>query len=401
MSPEMPSNLSIDHTQPPIIEIDKEMETYFQEAPSIPGVFSPQDELVKMWQMEGNERKTAFETFKRTYVKQMEALAMCRVFIEKMITHDPDAPNEQLDTILTQFAERYGFTDAQRNEALARLNDYAIIKKSVLDKRTTFPDDFDLVQDVTGIDLSGDDAEPFSVSIGPMSIDIITTRKNAKQMWDHDNEESFDERIKAFTVKSSLDVPIPYIVVVASNVNAKGDPLYDKQLLDHERQHVITHFFYDSLISREASLNARLYAATTRAEQKRELAEEYFRFVRKNSLQSVKNEVFSHEIQGVADYIEHFSANEIYDYLEQMRNEPIMQRDEQWQALVQRMLVDEYRTIIERGINAFRQLSNQGGYTTEQAIALLTDQPMEQWHSRVRMILEQKGDQRHPPLHLT
>jgi hypothetical protein len=69
----------------------------------------------------------------------------------------------------------------------------------------------------------------------------------------------------------------------------------------------------------------------------------------------------------------------------------MMQDDAEWQSLMQRMLVDEYRAIIERGNNAFQQLLSEGGYSTDQTIALLTELPMEQWHSRIKMILEQKN----------
>jgi hypothetical protein len=54
------------------------------------------------------------------------------------------------------------------------------------------------------------------------------------------------------------------------------------------------------------------------------------------------------------------------------------------------MLVQEYRTTIEKAVDALSRLMKKGEYSTQEAVALLTDKPLSDWSKTVNRLLEQK-----------
>ena len=73
-----------------------------------------------------------------------------------------------------------------------------------------------------------------------------------------------------------------------------------------------------------------------------------------------------------------------------MRNWEKFKDDPFYQEIAQRMLVQEYRAIVENAVNSYAELVNKGKYSTQEATAFLTDKPLADWPKTIRRLLEQK-----------
>ncbi len=98
--------------------ISTEMTEYFNDHPAISpssskseneNIFDPKSEIAHIRHLSRAERLTTVPKFKKNVVAQSEALAMCRIYIERMIDFDPDTPVEKQLDVVAQFSSRYGF----------------------------------------------------------------------------------------------------------------------------------------------------------------------------------------------------------------------------------------------------------------------------------------------------
>ncbi|MBI2117475.1 hypothetical protein HYT95_01115, partial [Candidatus Peregrinibacteria bacterium] len=85
-----------------------------------------------------------------------------------------------------------------------------------------------------------------------------------------------------------------------------------------------------------------------------------------------------------------FSGKGPYDYLGSLRNWELFRDDPLYQETAQRMLVQEYGTIIKNAVHSYAELVKKGKYVTQEATALLTDKPLADWPKTVRRLLEQQ-----------
>jgi len=99
---------------------------WLQNNPKIKGVFSPKDELIKIKNLPKEKRGEALTTFKGNLSQQREALAACRVFIERNIEFNHDIPKEKLLELIELFSNQYGF-DNEQKEIIERLIDRWIL----------------------------------------------------------------------------------------------------------------------------------------------------------------------------------------------------------------------------------------------------------------------------------
>ena len=85
-----------------------------------------------------------------------------------------------------------------------------------------------------------------------------------------------------------------------------------------------------------------------------------------------------------------FEKNEPYDYLAYLRNWEELKDDPFYQETANRILVQEYKTIVEKAVAAYAELVSNEVYTYQEATALLTDKPLTDWPKTARRLLEQK-----------
>jgi hypothetical protein len=80
-----------------------------------------------------------------------------------------------------------------------------------------------------------------------------------------------------------------------------------------------------------------------------------------------------------------------YDYLKPKRDFYAKHGDSEYQKAAQKIFVEEYQDIVSRGAVDLDALVKLGGYTLEDAIALLSQKPLDQWSSVTQIIFDVKG----------
>ena len=63
--------------------LDFDFQEQVRDNPPIEGVFSPEDELVKIKSLPREQKRETLATFKENLARQREALAACRVFVKE------------------------------------------------------------------------------------------------------------------------------------------------------------------------------------------------------------------------------------------------------------------------------------------------------------------------------
>ena len=251
------------------------------------------------------------------------------------------------------------------------------------DLREQYPNDVDLVNELSGQDFSRD--TKFKVTLGPMSINIYCNSFNAGRLF---ASSSTPQKIKwaAFASSSGHNLPILYNVFNTSTLQQK---LTGSRVLEHENQHQENKLFrkqFDQ--SQNESLNLwHQYKNEQDTETKRALLESYLKVKRDEALVQAKDEVLAMK-KGGEPYkydIWFKQDNSPYDYLSYLRD---YEDTDLWKECSQKLLVEEYRKIIENAVSAFDQLTKKGLYSTDQAIALLSDKPLTDWPKTVRRLLE-------------
>ena len=140
----------------------------------------PESEVGKILKLPTSERKQALADFKDKYARQREALAKCRVFIERFILVNPDIEKDKLMRIVRKFGRRYGFTKKQEDSASWILDSFYEHRGNALKVRDKYPRNADLVNALTGLNFKDDSV--FKISIEPLSLEIETDGVNANRV---------------------------------------------------------------------------------------------------------------------------------------------------------------------------------------------------------------------------
>jgi len=379
-------------------EFDQLLDLDFQKQiidnPPIDCVFFPEEELAKIKRLPREQRRDALETFKENLVRQRKALAACRVFIERTIGFNHDTPKEKLLKLVEQFSSSYGFNDRQKQIIEQLIDGYYENRQKVLKIRQQYPDDYKLVKKLTGVKLDKD--VKLDVQVGPMSIDIFTDGFNAGRLY----ERSYKPKLIPFLYGGFFSQsvgrnPVYYIVINQDKFVRKlyNDPTGKKTKM-HEYEHIKNMLFREVFKSQESRQLLYGYKEEQDPEIKKVILEDFFKASRAEALERVKNEItaclYDRTLEQLQNQLNHlfFKPESPYDYLKYLRNWEEFNDDPFYQETVQRMLVREYREIIQRSVASYAELVNKGKYSIQEAIALLTDKPLEDWPKTVRRLLE-------------
>ena len=380
-------------------EFDELLSLDFQEQlqdnPPIEGVFSPEAELARIRSLPKEQKREFLGKFKENFAKQKEALANCRVFIERCIEFDHDVPREKLVGLIEKFGKQYGFTDEQKQIAEQLIDGYYANRQRVVEIRKRYPDDAALVSELSGVDF--DSTAEFDISIGPMSVDIITDGFNAHRLFPNPKYPSSELPYEGFMTKSKHEQPILYVIINKSKLRqGQQGQLRQEAVLSHEREHqkhrLFREIFDKQANKEEENLIFSQYESEQDPEIKQEFLESFFRLRRQEAFQHVKDEIiamkkdkyfYDHDLFSRRDKSPH-------DYLENTRDWEYKKDDSLWQETSKIVLVDDYRKIIESAISAFDNLVKQGRYTTEEVIAMLTDKSLPEWPKTAKRLLEHR-----------
>lgn len=366
--------------------------------PPIEGVFSPETELARIKSLPKEQKREALTAFKEKLARQREAFAACRVFIERSIEFNHDVPREKLTALIEKFGGQYGFTDEQKQIAEGLVNNYYANRQKVLEVKQHFSDDTALVNELTDIEFGKN--ERFDVSVGPMTIDIDADGFNAGRIYEKADKPVIGFKYGGFASQSVGENPVYYIVINQDRQmrRALNDPTGEKTR-KHEYEHQKNKLF-------RAVFESQFGVDTTKApwgddycleqdpEVKKVILEEFFGKKRADALEQAKDEITAclcdEDLPTVQRQLEQlfFSGEGAYDYLGQFRNSGV--GDVLYQEIAQEILVQEYRVIIEKAVESYAKLVRKGGYSTQEATALLTDKPLQEWPKTIRRLLEQK-----------
>lgn len=367
--------------------------------PPIEGVFSPKDELAKIKILPKEQKREALLIFKENLARQREALAACRVFIERNIEFNNDIPKEKLMALIEKFGARYGFDDSQKQTAAQLIDGYYENRQKALDVRKQFPDDHQLISELTGVNL--DRNEKLNISVGPMTIDIRADGINTAKLHKKTEKQIISSLFGGFTSKSIGKIPVYYTVINEDKLvrmKYKDDPIGEKTI-KHEYEHQKNQLFrsvFESQFSKDTTRDLWDYLEEQDPKVKRIILGEFFAEKRAVALEQIKDEItaslYDRDLQTLQEQLERFffNKNSPYDYLGYLRNFPKSENDALYQEMSEKMLVREYRAIIEKAVDSYEKLIKRGGHSTQEATALLTDKPLSDWPKTISRLLEQK-----------
>ncbi|MEK7604030.1 MAG: hypothetical protein AAB461_02830 [Patescibacteria group bacterium] len=367
--------------------------------PPIEGVFSPEDELAKIKLLPKEQKREALLIFKENLARQREALAACRVFIERNIEFNHDIPKGKLMALIEKFSAQYGFDDRQKQTAAQLIDGYYENRQNVLDIRKQFPDDHQLISELIGVNLDRD--EKLNISVGPMTIDIRADGINASRLHKKTEKQVISSLFGGFASKSIGEIPIYYIVINEDKwirMGYKDDPTGEKTI-KHEYEHQKNQLFrsvFESQFGKDVTGDLWDYHEEQDPKVKRIILGEFFAKRRAVALEQTKDEItaslYDRDLQTLRKQLERFFFNENspYDYLGYLRKFEMFENDPLFQEMSEKMLVREYQAIIEKAVDSYAKLVRRGGYSTQEATALLTDKPLSDWPKTISRLLEQK-----------
>jgi len=398
-----------------------DMTAVLQKIPPIEGVFSPSEEVQKLWSIPKGDRKEAIILFKDKLVRQREAWGMCSAIIEQQINDNPDLSQEEMFSVIDDFASHYGFADEHIITGKLMIKEYIDMHKKILEYREEFPDNIDLVNKLTGVRLSESEKDRLEVVIGPMSIDICCSKDIFCKIYGTKNVPG------GFATTSDDPEPI-YYSVINKDYDESNHEFY-KDILIHERRHhtnkigkgylygekevqdmmrkkhldtgirgFIRHQISENILKFERVYEDELfekYLAEEDFAKKTFLLKEFMRFKREEAFSRVKDEIFARKIQTTSyspdTLSDYFKPNNRYDFLKATRfahdiND--MELKKLWEETSQKILIDEYIEIIHNAILSFDELRNSG-YSQEETIAMLSDKRLSEWPKTVKRLSEE------------
>lgn len=375
-----------------------DLQEQLQDNQPIEGVFSPKDELAKIKSLPREQRREAITAFKENLTRQREALATCRVLIERTIEFNHDTPREKLTGLVEQFSTQYGFHDRQKQIIEQLIDGYYENHQKVLKIRQQFTDDRELINELIGVNFG--ENEKIDVSVGPMTIDIDADGFNSGRLYERADKPVIGFKYGGFASQSVGENPVYYVVINKDKWISwvgYGDPSGQNRRR-HEYEHQKNKLFRAVFEHKDTPTKLVGYAGEQDPETKKIILEDFFSANRTAALEQTKNEItaslYDRDLPTLQKQLKEFFFSGKgacdYDYLGYLRNCEKFKDDPFYQETAQRMLVHEYRTIVESAVSSYSELINKGRYSTQEVTALLTDKPLADWPKTVRRLLEQK-----------
>ncbi len=376
-----------------------DFEEQLRDNPPIEGVFSPEEELETIRILPRELKRRSLQTFKEKLARQREGLGVLRVFIERSIEFNNDVPREKLMELIEKFSSQYGLDDSQKQISIKLIDGYYENRKKVQNIRKQFPDNYELIHQLTGINIGKEGK--LNVSVGPMSIDIDTGELNAGRLY-HRTNNSIALRYGGFASASPFN-DIYYTVLNRDELNRNYKWYGDKtgeNIVNHEQEHIKNKLFrevFEISVMQTDTFLIDEYNQEKDNENKKLLIEDFFINGRARALERAKDEIIASlvsfglpKLQNILSSLFFTKIYSSYDYLAYLRENTKFKNDALYQETVEKMLVQEYREIIEKAVNSYAELVNKGQYSTQEATALLTDKPLESWSKTIKRFLEKK-----------
>lgn len=407
-------------------EIKEILNNDFQEqleiTPPIEGIFYPEEEIKRIRSLPKEQRKEALRIFKDKLSCQREALAACTHFLERIIEINPNVSQEDLISWVEKFGANYGFNEKHKNIFLQIIERYFETRRKILEIRNQFPDNYKLVKELTGVTLNRD--EYLDVSVGPMAIEIYVELPTIQRMYNNISRLPLVFIPDGFANRYGK---VPYIVVAvrpfSHSLSKKLDTYSllkglskipgmskildyirneEEEVRKHENQH-LKNAFGRYLFENKRPFTwvyFHYYVIENDTDKKKEFLKYFFQGIRCVALEDVKDEIFAYlrylslsDLRNRLNDLFFIHDNGPYDFVSfyLSRYEPEkFKNDQLFQEMGRKMLVEEYREIIEKAFNSLVELTEKGKYSAQISIYLLIDKPLEDWPKTVKRLLEYK-----------
>ena len=337
--------------------------------------FDPSEELDAIWRAPSAERKQHYKDFKEKLLQLEEAWSRCRIEIENRILKNPDVSKEELLQVIESFGQKHGFTPDQKEEAEGNINAYLAERKKVLDTRARFPNDLDLVEELT--DMRFGRLTPLRITTGPMSIDIVTDPRTADKIYEGRHDDVQWLPYAAFAAESASGVNFSVFKMVIGT-----DKATEVHELEHQKNKIFRELFDREFEEEERVRLFAQYHEAISEEEKVFIAERTLKKYREHAFDRAKDEILavaSDTGRSVSEFLALLKDRDAevnsYDYLRFERS--LKHEDALWQEVMERVLVKEYDKSVEKSVKAYESLERF--YTRRELAGLLADKPFEDW----------------------
>lgn len=312
-------------------------------------------------------------------LRQREAMARSRVevdaFMERALTKDfKTLSKEGVQQWIERRGKENGLTPRQTHELKAVAREYIENNRLARELRDTYTNNRDLVRALTGMEVPT--FARLSVRVGPWGLEISTDDKTLQHVFNGGQPPSANFHAGGFAIPENEP---PFIFLRQQFFNSNNE------ILVHERQHV-KYALNKHVMNRFSNYGSSLVEGYD--------LESSMRTQRSFALERVKDEVFAYYLGQGRLPLGLFQAQDgnPYDYLKFQRDfGRINGSDSRYSQASERIYVREYQRILQTAVARFDGLIQRGGYSSELAISLLVDTPLEQWERTIGEVLAEKG----------
>ena len=374
-------------------------------------IFSPELELKKIRQAPREEQPQLLQEFKEKLAYQKEGLANIQEQVIQKVRENPDASLEQLYGWTSDLGKKYGLTDEQKGVARDLLKTYSEKHLNIRNIRQKYPDDKKLYQAMFGHEPKG----KIEVVEGPATLSFrchnledyatIYSQKFLSGVGLERRDLDIADMSGGASISSS-NIPGLEGTITAVNLPRAYTQKDADQIEKHEEQHAIKKLFGDRIQHRTAF--SRLLDASNEGE--RELA---LKGLLRNRRERIADERARDEIlayfkggnrdsQGtLQELTKSGEKGGLYDYLKLDKQDVLKEADgwlktygperfgEEFKPKVEKAAEEvygkEYQDLLKEGIQAVQTLTKKG-YTKEETMALLIQEPLSRWDKVVKRL---------------
>lgn len=330
---------------------------------------------------------------KKYLMAEQEAWAECQNRIEKEIEQNPDVSKEALLSLAD--AVRGG--KKQHDIAVRLIDSYYRYRKNMTEVYDSNGGDAHaLAKKLTGVDCA--DGEFLEAKKGMISVDFFADNMTARRMHGEESPDPNDRILLAgFKKVSGGGKPVLYTVTIVPAENIE-------RTQKHEIQHAIEHLFQEEFKEMNSSAeidflweeySSKESGNEKETEGKSALLQKYVLAEEKLALEKSKDEILAHKKSGDKRNVTYIllepkKEGGLYDYFftveERMKNEQDKNMSETWKKLWDEIVVSHYANTVEKSEQAFKDIEKS--HSTEFAVALLSDLPIEKWEKTERRMKE-------------
>lgn len=387
---------------------DKEPEESPEEdAPIAAGEeFDPREGLALIRYASRSSRPIYASAFREMFTYQKEGVAKLQEKILALLQENPSAPLSELCEVFDELGDKYGLSPEQRSFGRSLLINYAERQVQINQARLKYPDNADLYRHLFcespkgKVEISVGPGTLFVQCDDPSDYALIYSQKFLE------GQPVLEQDITAARTTGGVSIPGALQqefegAIIAENRNSHHTPEISNTIRTHEQQHALKRLFGYAYV--RTNTIDRLLTSTT-PEDDRRIIRSYVEHWRERMAEDrARDEILAYFKDGTsaADTYQYLVKTDgPYNYLEG-RKELVADAVERMQEIfkpgnsvpndaVLKMIDDilgkEYRQVVLKAC-AIPMILRDNGYTTDQTIALLTQEPLGKWERVAKRLL--------------